>query len=113
MVHIAVVFMGKAPQAGAVKTRLSPPLSPQTAAELYRAFLLDKIAQERALAQARPTIAYTREDSRPFFAALAPDCLLIPQQGGELGERLYNSFGQCFAAGYTGGLALDSDPPNL
>jgi uncharacterized protein len=113
MVHIAVVIMAKALQAGAVKTRLCPPLSPQTAAELYRAFLLDKMVQVRALAQARPTIAYTPENSRPFFTILAPDCLLIPQQGAELGERLYNSFGQCFAAGYMGVLAIDSDTPNL
>ncbi len=113
MVHTAVMIMAKAPQAGAVKTRLCPPLSPQTAAELYHAFLLDKIAQVRQLTQAQPTIAYTPEDSRPWFAALAPDCLLIPQQGAELGERLIRCFGQCFAAGYTGVLAIDSDTPHL
>lgn len=113
MEQTAVVIMAKAPQAGTVKTRLCPPLSPQTAAELYRAFLLDKIAQVRQLTQARATIAYTPEDSRPFFAALAPDCLLIPQQGAELGARLINSFAQCFAAGYTSVLAIDSDTPHL
>lgn len=113
MVQTAVVIMAKMPQAGAVKTRLCPPLAPQTAAVLYRAFLLDKIAQVRRLAQASPTIAYTPEDGRGFFAALAPDFTLIPQQGADLGERLANSFAQCFAAGYTGVLAIDSDTPTL
>jgi len=113
MVHTAVVIMAKVPEAGAVKTRLCPPLAPHTAAALYRAFLVDKIAQVRQLAQARPTIAYTPEDSRDFFAALAPDFLLIPQQGADLGERLANSFVQCFATGYMGVMAIDSDTPTL
>lgn len=113
MVHTAVVIMAKVPEAGSVKTRLCPPLAPHTAAALYRAFLVDKIAQVRQLAQARPTIAYTPEDSRDFFAALAPDFLLIPQQGADLGERLANSFAQCFAMGYTGVMAIDSDSPTL
>ena len=113
MVQTAVVIMAKMPEAGAVKTRLCPPLAPQTAAGLYRAFLLDKIAQVRRLAQASPTIAYTPEESRGFFAELAPDFTLILQQGADLGERLANSFAQCFAAGYTGVLAIDSDTPTL
>lgn len=113
MVQTAVVIMAKVPQPGTVKTRLCPPLSPQTAADLYRAFLLDKIAQVRELTHAQATIAYTPEESRQVFAELAPDCLLIPQQGDGLGERLLNSFAQCFAAGYTGVLAIDSDTPHL
>src|SRR5262247_2143176 len=98
MVQTAVVIMAKVPQAGAVKTRLCPPLAPQTAAALYQAFLRDKIAQVRQLQHARPTIAYTPVDSQPFFAELAPDFLLIPQHGADLGERLVNCFAQCFAA---------------
>jgi rSAM/selenodomain-associated transferase 1 len=107
------MIMAKVPQAGTVKTRLCPPLAPQTAAILYRAFLLDKIAQVRRLVHARPVIAYTPEDSAGFFMELAPDFLLIPQQGADLGERLVHSFVQCFAAGYTGVLAIDSDTPTL
>ena len=113
MAQTAVVIMAKAPQAGTVKTRLCPPLSPQTAASLYRAFLLDKIAQVGELAHAQATLAYTPAESRAVFAELAPHCLLIPQQGAELGERLHNSFARCFAAGYTSVLAIDSDTPNL
>ena len=113
MAQTAVVIMAKAPQAGTVKTRLCPPLSPQTAASLYRAFLLDKISQVGELAQALATLAYTPAEIRAVFAELAPHCLLIPQQGAELGERLHNSFAQCFAAGYTSVLAIDSDTPNL
>ena len=39
-----MAIMAKVPQAGRVKTRLSPPLSPQQAAALNIAFLNDTIA---------------------------------------------------------------------
>ncbi|MGE3537439.1 MAG: TIGR04282 family arsenosugar biosynthesis glycosyltransferase [Candidatus Tectimicrobiota bacterium] len=113
MEHTAVVIMAKVPQAGSVKTRLCPPLSPQMAAELYQAFLADKITQVGQLHHSRPTLAYTPEDSRTFFATFAPECVLIPQQGAGLGERLIDCFQQCFRQGCTGVLAIDSDTPHL
>jgi hypothetical protein len=109
----AVVIMAKQPQPGAVKTRLCPPLSPQAAAGLYQAFLLDKIAQVGRLEAAHPVIAYTPDTAHPFFAAIAPHFLLIPQQGADLGARLANTFAHLFATGYTGVLAIDSDTPTL
>jgi uncharacterized protein len=109
----AVMIMAKVPQAGAVKTRLCPSLSPQEAMTLYQAFLRDKIAQVQSLEAVRPTIAYTPSAGRSVFAALAPGFTLIVQRGADLGERLANAFAQCFAAGYTGVLAIDSDTPTL
>jgi rSAM/selenodomain-associated transferase 1 len=109
----AVVIMAKQPQPGAVKTRLCPPLSAQTAAALYQAFLLDKIAQVGTLKTAGPVIAYTPDTAHHFFAAIAPHFLLIPQQGADLGARLANTFAHLFTTGYTGVLAIDSDTPTL
>jgi rSAM/selenodomain-associated transferase 1 len=109
----AVVIMAKQPQPGAVKTRLCPPLSPQAAAVLYQAFLLDKIAQVGTLKAVCPVIAYTPDAAHHFFAAIAPHFLRIPQQGADLGARLTNTFAHLFAAGYTGVLAIDSDTPTL
>lgn len=110
---LAVAIMAKTPRAGEVKTRLSPPLSAPEAAELYCCFLLDKIEQVRALRNARPAIAYTPEGGRAFFEAAAPDFLLIPQRGEDLGARLYGTFEALFVQGYAGGLAIDSDTPTL
>jgi rSAM/selenodomain-associated transferase 1 len=109
----AVVIMAKVPEAGAVKTRLCPPLSPQEAAALYQAFLLDKIAQVRTLKAAVPVIAYTPCTGCRFFSELAADFILLPQQGADLGERLANSLAQLLAEGYSGALAIDSDTPTL
>jgi rSAM/selenodomain-associated transferase 1 len=113
MVQTAVVIMAKQPQPGAVKTRLCPPLSPQAAAALYRAFLLDKIAQVGRLKAASPVIAYTPDTARHYFADIAPQFLLLPQHGDNLGARLVHTFMHLFATGYTGVLAIDSDTPTL
>jgi hypothetical protein len=109
----AVTIMAKAPRAGEVKTRLSPPLSPRDAAELYRCFLLDKIEQVRTLTTASPAIAYTPPDGRGFFEGVAPDFLLVPQRGPDLGARLANSFEHIFAMGHAAAFAIDSDTPTL
>jgi hypothetical protein len=110
---VAVAIMAKAPRAGAVKTRLCPPLSLAEAADLSRGFLLDKIIQVRALPDARPTIAFTPGDERALFEALAPDFLLVPQQGVDLGIRLYGVLDGLVCTGYAAALAIDSDTPTL
>jgi rSAM/selenodomain-associated transferase 1 len=113
MAQVGVAIMAKMPQAGEVKTRLCPPLTSEEAAELYRCFLLDKIAQVRALKTASPVIAYTPAEGRSLFEALAPGFVLLLQQGAELGARLANCVTQLLATGYTGMLAIDSDTPTL
>ena len=113
MTRTAVAIMAKAPRAGDVKTRLCPPLSAQEAADLYRCFLLDKIEQVRGLAAATPAIAYTPAEGRVLFEAWAPDFVLLPQRGANLGERLANTFEALFSAGYTTALVVDSDTPTL
>ncbi len=95
---VAVAIMAKAPRAGEVKTRLCPPLSHAEAAELYRCFLLDKLAQVRAVAGARAVLAFTPDDERGLFGQLA---------------RLLTSIGGLLGDGYTGALAIDSDTPSL
>jgi uncharacterized protein len=108
-----IAIMAKAPRAGAVKTRLCPPLSPEDAAELYRAFLTDKVEQVRGVAAARGAIVYTPDEGRGFFESLAPDFVLIPQHGSDLGVRLVTSFEWFFAEGYPAAVVVDSDSPTL
>jgi len=110
---IAVAIMAKEPRAGEAKTRLCPPLSLADAAELYRRFLLDKIEQVRSLRTVSPVIAYTPVEARAFFEQVAPDFVLIPQRGADLGDRLANSLGELLDRGHRGALAIDSDTPTL
>ncbi|MGH7354245.1 MAG: TIGR04282 family arsenosugar biosynthesis glycosyltransferase [Candidatus Rokuibacteriota bacterium] len=110
---IAVAIMAKAPRPGEVKTRLCPPLSPAQAADLGRAFLLDKIAQVRALPGVTPAIAFTPEDERALFARLAPGFTLVPQRGDDLGARLHSTLDELLRHGHAAALAIDSDTPTL
>lgn len=110
---VAVFIMAKAPRPGAVKTRLGPVLSPEDAAEIARAFLLDKIEQLKTLERATPAIAHAPASERRLFEELAPGVDLIPQEGEDLGARLANSFEQFLAKGYAGALAVDADTPTL
>jgi uncharacterized protein len=111
--QVAVAIMAKAPRPGAVKTRLCPPLVAAEAAALYRCFLLDKIAAVRALVDAQPVLAYTPDEARAEFAALAPDFALVPQRGPDLGARLHATLAGLLAAGHCGAIAVDSDTPTL
>lgn len=108
-----VAIMAKTPRPGEVKTRLCPPLSAAQAAELYRCFLRDKIEQVRALKEATPAIAFSPAESWSFFEELAPDFVLVPQRGVDLGARLANSFAEFLKNGWTAVLAIDSDTPTL
>ena len=110
---VAVAIMAKVPRAGAVKTRLCPPLLAAEAAALYRCFLLDKIATVGALAGAQPVIAYTPEGAHAEVAALAPGFALVAQRGPDLGARLHGTLGSLLGAGHRAAVAVDSDTPTL
>jgi rSAM/selenodomain-associated transferase 1 len=110
----AVAIMAKAPRVGEVKTRLCPPLSLAEAAELYRCFLLDKIAQVNALQRATPAVSYSPSDAKQWFEDVTPShFLLIPQRGDDLGARILSTFDQLFHHGYTQVIVIDSDTPTL
>jgi rSAM/selenodomain-associated transferase 1 len=111
--RVAVAIMAKTPMAGEVKTRLCPPLSPDEASELYQCFLLDKIAQLRAIASASPVIAFTPQGGRDVFERMAPGFELIAQRGPDLGSRLLNILSALLGDGYQAALAIDSDTPTL
>lgn len=113
MPHTALVIMAKAPQPGAVKTRLCPPLSYPEAAELYHCFLLDTIDKARTLSGVSLVLAYTPASSNDFFTSLAPDAILMPQLGDDLGDRMAACFTRSFDLGYRHVLLTGSDLPTL
>jgi uncharacterized protein len=108
-----VAIVAKAPSAGLVKTRLCPPLRAADAALLHRAFLLDRIEQVRSLEAPHHALVYTPERARGLFEELAPDFILTPQRGEDLGERLVAGAEHFFGAGYASVLLIDSDTPTL
>ena len=109
----ALIVVAKRPMPGQTKTRLSPPLSPNEAAQLYECFLRDTLDLIRNAPNVRPVIACLPENADNYFANLAPDFDIIPQHGNDLGERLDNIFAHCLTHGFEQVVIMDSDSPTL
>jgi rSAM/selenodomain-associated transferase 1 len=106
--------MAKEPQAGKTKTRLSPPLSGQEAAELYRCLLLDTLELMHRVKSAQHVIAYSPYGAESFFQRLAPPGFdFTPQVGADLGALLDNVTTHYLQNGYRQVVVVDSDSPTL
>lgn len=109
--------MAKAPSAGAVKTRLTPPLTPEEASLLSSCFLRDtanNVQGLRALHRADGVIVYTPASEISTFDALAPKGFqLLAQRGESLGDRLLNATSDLLASGYDSICLINSDSPTL
>ncbi len=113
MRRVALAVMAKAPRPGQVKTRLVPPLSPETAADLYRCFLLDTLDTIRRVQGATPAVAYAPADADHEFASLAPDLPRLPQGEGDLGARMLGVVDRLLGQGFDAAVLVGSDTPTL
>lgn len=110
----ALFVMAKDPRAGTVKTRLCPPLTPETAARLSRCFLSDVLDLVASIRDVDPVVAYSPKEAGPEFARLTSGrFLLVPQEGEGLGERLESTFRTLFDRGYERVSAMSTDSPDL
>ena len=111
----ALAIMTKAPRAGKVKTRLTPPLTAEEAAELNICFLRDTAAAiVGAGAGARGIGCYTPVDAEAAYRAIFPsDFLLIAQRGSDLSERLIFAVQDLLAVGFSSVCLIGSDSPTI
>ncbi len=123
----ALAVMTKAPQAGRVKTRLIPPLTPEEAAELNKCFLRDTAAAisnasvhhrsgnaREAATAARGIAVYTPIGAELAYNDILPgDFSLLPQRGEKFGERLYFAVEDLFNCGFDSVCLIDSDSPTV
>jgi len=84
----ALAVIAKAPVPGRVKTRLCPPYTRAEAAALAEAALRDTLAAVRAVRGVRRVVVLDGAPGR----WLGPGIAVIPQRGGDLGERLAAAF---------------------
>lgn len=87
-----LIVLAKAPVAGRVKTRLCPPATPEEAADIAAAALLDTLDATAAVPGARTLVAFTGDAAG---AARAPEVRAAlrradttPQRGPDLGSRI-------------------------
>ncbi len=110
----AILVVAKAPEPGAVKTRLCPPLSPEEAAQLLRACLQDLWARLGRLPRVRRILCYHPPGSADRFRVLlGRETDLLAQSEGDLGLRLTAAFESVFSRGLGPVLALGADSPDL
>ncbi len=113
MTALLIIF-AKEPRPGQVKTRLSPPLSPEEAAQLYHLFLQDILEEVARVPEVRLAMAFSPQEAQGFFRNLAPPGTeLFPQVGADLGERMAQAFARGFAAGFGPVLLRGGDVPDL
>src|SRR6476620_2526292 len=135
----ALAVMTKAPQAGRVKTRLVPPLTPEEAAELNKCFLRDTAAAISSACSRRPVgdasemqfehagvshsetataacgiAVYTPVGAESAYADILPAAFsLLPQRGDGFGERLYFAVEDLCKCGFGSVCLIDSDSPTV
>lgn len=110
----ALAVMAKAPRAGRVKTRLSPPLTLAQTAALNICFLRDTTANLAAIPGSAGLISYTPVGEEELFDGLLPETFaLVPQRGDAFGERLLAAAEDILAIGYGAVCLIDSDSPTV
>jgi rSAM/selenodomain-associated transferase 1 len=109
--------MAKAPLAGAVKTRLVPPLTPEEATNLHICFLRDMSASiDEVVAGTgnEGVVVYAPLGSEATFDRILPSGFnLLGQRGESLGDRLCNATEDLLRQGYDSLCLINSDSPTL
>jgi rSAM/selenodomain-associated transferase 1 len=117
----AVIVMAKAPRAGEVKTRLSPPLTREAAARLAACLFADTVSAALGVGAA-VVVAYAPPDGRALLEetlrvalheGASGDVLWLEQRGGDLGARLDGVCERAFDGGFGPLLFVGADSPTL
>ncbi|MFQ5793323.1 MAG: TIGR04282 family arsenosugar biosynthesis glycosyltransferase, partial [Acidobacteriota bacterium] len=110
-----LTVFARAPRLGKVKTRLSPPLTPEQALVLHRALVEDTL--ERLALVSRPGLEHRLYLSEPLEDPRdlqpGPRWKVGLQAPGNLGARLEVVFREAFGAGLERMVVLGSDSPTV
>jgi rSAM/selenodomain-associated transferase 1 len=105
MIQVTLIVIAKEPRPGRAKTRLSPPCTPDEAAALAEAALLDTLEVVARTPAARKVLVFDGNARR--FAR--DDLVVNPQRGAGLAERLAAAFEDVAAPA----LLVGMDTPQL
>lgn len=106
----ALGIFAKEPRAGQVKTRFCPPLTPEEAARLYQAGLLETL-ERMGQGTFTPTLFHT--GAPDWFAAHCPKLPRLAQGEGDLGRRLKRGVACLLGQGAPAAALIGSDSPDL
>ena len=114
MPRSVLALFARTPEPGRVKTRLSPPLTPEQASEFYAAMLLDILDQHPAREDRALVLWHTPASGAGWFREHAPArYALRAQQGADLGQRMAQLFRAHAAEGFERIVLRGTDSPTL
>lgn len=107
----ATILMCKAPAAGLVKTRLTPFLSPENAADLAACFASDAARKAQYVCE-NTIVAFDGE--RKLLETILPENLIwVRQTGADLGERMHSALRFAFEQSFSPLIVIGADSPTL
>lgn len=109
--HVIVVF-AKYPEPGRVKTRLIGRLGAEAAAEVHRACLAATLACATSIDGAEVFVAVSPDDA-PIATLVGEGVAILPQGGGDLGERMERVIRRRFEVGCERLVVVGSDCPGM
>ena len=107
-----LVIMAKAPKAGAVKTRLTPSLSPEAVIDFYCCLLDDTLTLARSLTDVEVAIMCPESDVNELSQMAAREARVVAQKGEGLAAALTSVFAY-FTESQRRTIAFNSDSPHL
>jgi len=110
-----IIIFTRFPESGSVKTRLIPSLGGQGAADLLAAMTRDILSVADRLSETDGTaveVHYDGGTEHLMESAFGNGRCYVPQQGGDLGEKMHTSFTRCLG-GERRVLLVGSDCPGI
>ncbi len=108
-----ILLFVKSPEEAGVKTRLAKEIGPGFVETLYRNFVLDLLETLKKSKWQIIIHFHPPESGKAISSWLGKNYLYAPQNGGDLGERMKNSFKDAFASGFSKAVIIGSDMPDL
>ena len=108
-----VIIFVRAPEKGAVKTRLAASLGEIPVLGLYKAFVSDLMQMLDKGEYPLLVSFYPPDAEAKINEWLGSPCHLTPQRGDDLGERMMNAFREAFSQGFQTAVLIGSDTPDL
>ena len=108
-----VYVVAKAPQPGVSKTRLCPPLTPDQASQVARAFLYDTLANATLAGVTPRLVCRTASEQHELRRLVGALTQVSMQSGAGLGDALVSAFRDGLADGFTAVAVLGADTPTL
>ena len=108
-----LVIMAKAPRPGAVKTRLTPNLSPEAVTGFYRCLLDDTLALAQSLGDVEVAIMCPESDVNELARLAGKEVNVVAQKGEGLAAGLTSVFVHFAEGRQRRTIAFNSDSPHL